>query len=193
MRNESAFDVDDDLSLVKFLACQKRGANVFPCVEMPVVFDVVDTACDDAHLMHVMDTMDDAFTMHALSTHVEEMNEEAPFLSTFASTCNYACCRVSGAPHRGISEVDLQSMSFHDAFENAKRNHARTIHDANGNVESSHARGKGYKLFKKRGKVKNPLVKKGQKSNMHEAYDFVMSMDLWKKKANARTSFWRPK
>ncbi|KAI5066672.1 hypothetical protein GOP47_0019296 [Adiantum capillus-veneris] len=144
-----------------------------------------------------MDTTDDALTMNALSTHVEETNEEAPFLSTFASIATMPLVGVSGAPpmtcKRGrppkpvimgrgrpkAQDADLicdgssnnVNVDTHDAFRKAHRNHARRIHDANGDVESSHARGKGYKILKKRGKVKNMHVKKGRKSSVHEEGD----------------------
>ncbi|KAI5054196.1 hypothetical protein GOP47_0030911 [Adiantum capillus-veneris] len=150
MRDESAFDVDDELSLIEFLTCEKRGnrrANVLPCVEMPILLDAVDTACDDAHLMHAMD---DPLTMHALSTHVEEMNEEAPCLSTFYSIATMLVVGVSGAPHTACkrrrplkhvivgrgrpkaqhtdllfdSDANNVNVDSHDASENAERNHA---------------------------------------------------------------------
>ncbi|KAI5067868.1 hypothetical protein GOP47_0016213 [Adiantum capillus-veneris] len=46
------------------------------------------------------------------------------------------------------------------------------LHATTRKAGTSHARGKGNKLGKKRGKVQKPLVKKGRPSDLREEYDF---------------------
>ncbi|KAI5080091.1 hypothetical protein GOP47_0005570 [Adiantum capillus-veneris] len=151
-----AFDDGDDISLAEFLASKKREygcSNVCPSVDPCIVNDVVATACDEDHMMQVMDAMDDALTMHAMSTHVEPMRGRPPNHKVFGR----------GRPKARHIEVDFDC---HDTSEDVE------LHVTTRKAGTSHARGKGYKLGKKWGKVQKPLVEKGCQLDLQEEDDF---------------------
>ncbi|MCO5605274.1 hypothetical protein L7F22_059454 [Adiantum nelumboides] len=97
--HEMLEDVDDEFTVVEFLASQKRDAQSFSLSVLPIVdvpFAINEIAFDDAEVMHEMDAMDDAFTTHALTTH--DTTRSAFGLSSPASIASMPLVGVLNVP-----------------------------------------------------------------------------------------------
>ncbi|KAI5082693.1 hypothetical protein GOP47_0002436 [Adiantum capillus-veneris] len=175
-----AFDDGDNISLAEFLASKKREygcSNVCPSVDPCIANDVVATACDEDHMMQVMDAMDaftmHAFTMHAMSTHVEPIYDEQLYAKGQCLSTHAPVESRRGRPPkrkvfgRGRPKAQHIEVDFgcHATSEDVE------LHVTTHKAGTSHAHGKGYKLGKKRGKVQKPLVEKGPPSYFREEDD----------------------
>ncbi|MCO5595819.1 hypothetical protein L7F22_049869 [Adiantum nelumboides] len=161
--------------LAEILASKKRELrcpNVFSSVEIPLVHDAIDTACDDYCVMQDMDAMDNALTMHIMFAHVEPSCEEGlpekdPCLSAHA----HVESRRGRPPKRKVVGRGRPKVHADVGFECHATNKASEQDAASRKAGTSHSCGKGYKLLKKRGKVQKHYVKKGRPFDMQDVDD----------------------
>ncbi|MCO5611210.1 hypothetical protein L7F22_065461 [Adiantum nelumboides] len=136
---------------------------------MPMVFDAI---CDDMHVMHVMNAMDNALNLQPMSLHEKVAHHEAPCLSGHFSIANMPIVGTSRAPpllnKRGRPPKRTIVGKGRPKALDANLDANNDIHVSDVVCGNNRVYDNAYKHHKVRGKNQKQAVKKGRPSSMQQ-------------------------